>query len=145
MHIIINSNFLYDYTMGGVDIVDQRIAKHTTNTGEHKYTKKVLKFMLDVSRVNAQTIYCLNRNIDPRKKDISFQFAFELGLQLIQPHIKLRLQGPGLQRSLIQEIKRFVKKEEDGEVEQDVQQGQGQGQEEGHGQGQGLGQSGRAL
>ena len=43
----------YDFNKGGTDIVDQRSAQNTTSTKSVKWTKKVLSYMLDISRLNA--------------------------------------------------------------------------------------------
>ena len=46
-------------------------------------------YLLDTCRVNSATAVALNKNEDPRKKN-SFEPGMSLGLQLVQPFIKLR-------------------------------------------------------
>jgi hypothetical protein len=72
---------LHDFTKGGTDIVDQRMAFHTSKTN-----------MIDTARVNSSTIYALNKNVDPVKQK-SFEDGFELAMQLVKPHIARRNQN----------------------------------------------------
>ena len=67
----------YDMTKGGTDICDQRKDSYTSNTKSRRWTKKILCYMLDETRVNAQTVLALNQNKDPRKV-ISFDFGWAL-------------------------------------------------------------------
>ena len=45
--------------------------------------------MLDVTRVNAQTILGLTLLVDPMKMN-SFQFGWDLAMALVLPHIQRR-------------------------------------------------------
>ena len=82
---------LYDFTKGGTDIVDQRMAFHTSKTKSRRWTMVALAYMIDTARVNSSTIYALNKNIDPVKEK-SFEYGFELVMQLVKPHIARRNQ-----------------------------------------------------
>ena len=52
--------------------------------------------MIDTSRVNAQTIYCVVNGYDPRNYDSS-DFSEELGMALVLPFMRTRANTPGLQ------------------------------------------------
>ena len=89
----------YDFTKGGTDIMDQRMDTYTTSTKSRKWTKKAFCWMLDVARVNGQTILALNHGQSPRKTD-SFQFAWDLAMALVEPHMQRRRGSSGLQKHL---------------------------------------------
>ena len=83
--------------------MDQRCAGNTVATKTRKWTRKDLEYQLDVSRVNAQTIYCLNHGKDPRKYSSS-DFTKALGMSMILPQMKTRRQKSGLQTAVIQKM-----------------------------------------
>jgi hypothetical protein len=71
-------NKLYDIMKDSTDIVDQRMAFHTSKTKSRRWTMVVLAYMIDTAHVNFSTIYALNKNVDstiPSNKNI-----FSLGL-----------------------------------------------------------------
>jgi hypothetical protein len=82
---------LYDFTKGGTDIVDQRMAFHTSKTKSRRWTVVALAYMIDTARVNSSTIYALNKNIDPVKQKY-FEYGYEMVMQLVKPHIARRNQ-----------------------------------------------------
>jgi hypothetical protein len=82
---------LYDFTKGGTDIVDQRMAFHTSKIKSRRWTMVALAYMIDTARVNSSTIDALNKNIDPVKQKF-FEYGFELVMQLVKPHIARRNQ-----------------------------------------------------
>lgn len=79
----------YNYTNGGTDIQDQRMSNYSTASKSKKWTRKVLSYLLDTARVNAQTIYALVMKLCPRKMS-SFDFAIELAMALVIPLIERR-------------------------------------------------------
>ena len=87
--------------------MDQRCAGNTVATKTRKWTRKDLEYQLDVSRVNAQTIYCLNHGKDPRKYSSS-DFTKALGMSMILPHMTTRRQKSGLQTAVIQKMGLFL-------------------------------------
>ena len=80
-----------------------RCDANTTNTKTKKWTIKLLHYIEDISRVNAQTVYCLNRGIEPRSSD-SWKFGWDLAFEMIMPHLKRRRNILGVQKSLILKI-----------------------------------------
>ena len=69
-------------------------------------------YVLDATRVNAQSIYCLNRNLDARKGVISWDHNWELAMSLVLPAIQRRLneniQHPHAPRSIIRKMEIFA-------------------------------------
>ena len=88
--------------------MDQRCDANTTGTKSRKWTKKAFCWILDVARVNAQTILGLNLGKDPRKMD-SFQFGWDLALSLVLPHLQRRRVSQGLQRELTTKMDTVLK------------------------------------
>ena len=82
---------LYDYTKTGTDVIDQRMArrKYSTKAKSNKWTMVGFYYLLDTARINAQTIWSLNNNIDPRKSD-SYEFGMRVARSLIIPSILAR-------------------------------------------------------
>ena len=70
-------------------LLDQHCSKYSTGQKSRKWTKKLLAFILDVSRTNGQTIWAINMGIDPRRLK-SQEFLWHLILQMVTPHIQRR-------------------------------------------------------
>ena len=80
---------LYDYTKGGTDIIDQRVGTYSCYTKSRRWTMAAFSHVLDTCRVNASTVFALNKGQDPRKQK-SFNFVLDLASELILPQIKER-------------------------------------------------------
>ena len=80
---------LYDFTKGGTDIVDQLNDYHTCRSRIFRWDVVVLFYMLDTIRVNSKTIWCIKQGLHVQKFK-SFDFAWELAMQLIKPFIRSR-------------------------------------------------------
>ena len=80
---------LYDYTKGGTEVVDQRMASYTCKAKSKRWTLPAFSYILDVSRINAATVMSLNKGNDPRQID-SYDFGMDLALALIRPHVQRR-------------------------------------------------------
>lgn len=87
--------------------MDQRCAGNTVATKTRKWTRKNLEYQLDVSRVNAQTIFCLNHGLEPRKYNSS-DFTKALGMSMLLPHMATRRHKSGIQASVIQKMGLFL-------------------------------------
>ena len=94
---------LYDYTKGGTDIVDQKISFYSCKPKSRKWTIVAFSYLMDTCRVNASTIMALNNGIDPRKLN-SFNFGFDLVLELVRPFIEQRSRN-GLTSDIVRKIK----------------------------------------
>ena len=80
---------LYDFTKGGTDVMDKRIATYSTKTKSRKWTKVSLSNILDTCRVNASTVYALSKGHDPKKTG-SFDFSWDLAESLVLPLARSR-------------------------------------------------------
>ena len=68
---------LYYYTKGGTDIIDQRMGTYSCHTKSRRWTMAAFSYVLDTCRVNASTVFALNKGQDPRKQK-SFNFVLDL-------------------------------------------------------------------
>ena len=78
---------LYNFTKGGTDTVDQLNHYHTCRSRKFKWDVVALFYMLDTIRVNSKTIWCIKQGPDVQKFK-SFDFAWELAMQLLKPFIR---------------------------------------------------------
>lgn len=76
-------NKFYDFTKGGTDIFDQRMDKFSCKAKCQKWPHVTFYYLLDCTRVNAQTIWSLNNQKNPRKQN-SFEWGMSLGMELIK-------------------------------------------------------------
>jgi len=80
---------LYDFSRGGTDIVDQRISSYSSSSKSRRWTHTAFSYMMDTARVNAQCLFALKTEINPRQTS-SFLFGFEVVKSLVIPHIMRR-------------------------------------------------------
>ena len=94
----------YDYTKGGVDVVDL-LAKMSTRMKSKRWVINALAFVLDTARTNAKTIFTENT----KKKISNFEFTWNLGKALVLPQIQKRIERPvGLQSTLQQKMQKVT-------------------------------------
>ena len=91
---------VYDFSKGGTDISNQRCGSFTSATKTRRWPTKMLEYVLDVTRVNAQSVYCLNTGKDPNSGLDSFRFDRDLALSLVKPNMVAGL--PTIQNRAIQ-------------------------------------------
>ena len=100
---------LYDFTKGGLDIVDQRIDNFTVKAKTKQWTVCALAYMLDTARVNCQTVRSLNNNVSPRLSK-TFELIFAMGKSMVLPLIMRRMQNTyGLSDSIVETMKEITK------------------------------------
>ena len=80
---------LYDFTKGGTDIVDQKMGFYSTKSKSRRWTITALSYVLDMARVNATTIFAMNKGNDTKKQN-AFSFLEKLVKQMVEPHIRNR-------------------------------------------------------
>ena len=92
----------------------------------------MLGYVLDVTRVNALSVYCLNTGKDPRTGTDSFRFGWDLAMSLVKPNMVARL--PTMKnRAIRTKIDMFIKpedKEAEEEEELELVNNQGDNQED---------------
>ena len=71
----------HNFTKGGTDIVDQMNDFFTTRAKSNRRAMVVLYYMLDTTRVNSKTLWCMKNQIDMRKQKI-FDFTCRLANEL---------------------------------------------------------------
>ena len=76
--------------------MDQRISSYSTNTKSLGWNLTAFSYVLDSTRVNAQTIFSMNNGIDSRKIN-AFGFGWRLVHALTTPQIRRRQAETGLQ------------------------------------------------
>ena len=94
---------LYDFTKGGVDVVDQRMANWSTQIKTTKWTVCIFQFQLDCSRVNGCTLFSAACNQDPRLADTK-SYLWNLSHLLALPWLYTRNLAPGIQKSVQRNI-----------------------------------------
>lgn len=100
---------LYDFTKGGLDIVDQRIDNFTVKAKTKQWTICALAYMLDTARVNAQTVRSLNNNVSPRLSR-TFELIYTMGKSMVLPMILRRMQNTyGLSDTIVDTMKELTK------------------------------------
>lgn len=93
----------YNHTKGGVDTFDQMVHTYTTARKTRRWPLRYFYGMLDQAGINALILFTSANNINVEKYKRR-KFLFDLGMQLIKPHMEDRLLKP-VQRDL----KNFIK------------------------------------
>ena len=75
------TNKFYDFTKGGANIVDQMNDFFTTCAKSNRWAMVVLYYMVDTTRVNSKTLWCMKNKIDIRKHK-TFDFTWQLANEL---------------------------------------------------------------
>ena len=96
----------YDYTKGGVDVVDLLSSHNTTKMKVKRWPLNALAFILDTVRSNAK---CILSEVQPEKQMTTFEFTWELGKLLTLPLVQRRYENViGLRIYLIQKMRRVL-------------------------------------
>ena len=96
----------YDYTKGGVDVVDLLSSHSTTKMKVKRWPLNALAFILDTVRSNAK---CILSEVQPDKQMTTFAFTWELGKMLTLPLVQRRYENvKGLRIELIQKMQRVL-------------------------------------
>ena len=98
----------YDFSKGGTDIIDQRIGSYSVNTKSRRWTMTAFAYILDITRVNSQTIFAVNNNNNPRELN-SFKYGWELAMGLATPHLQERRSQTGITKRTISKINLVLK------------------------------------
>ena len=86
--------------------MDQRMVNYSTSSKSKRFSRKVVDYLLDTAIGNAQTIYNLNANQNPRKSN-SFDYRFTTAEGLVTPHMERRPLS-GLQDDVINKMSFFL-------------------------------------
>ena len=107
---------LYDFTKGGVDIVDQRMANWSTQIKCTKWTLCIFQFFLDCSRVNGCTLFSTARDENPRLADTK-SYLWNLAHRLVLPWLYTRKLAPGIQKSVQRNIALTIENAKQGGID----------------------------
>ena len=99
---------MYDFTIGGTDIIDQRMEFYTCKTKSRKWTITVFSYVINMPRINSSTTFALQKKHDPCKQD-SFEYCNTLLYQLVKPFIQSQSLN-GLTTIMSQKIKLVIRK-----------------------------------
>ena len=77
----------YDFTKGGTDVCDQRMASYSIKTKRRKWTLVAFSYILNVTRINTTTVYAMKQGQHPKE---SFEFGWDLAESLVLPHVQER-------------------------------------------------------
>ncbi|XP_054729254.1 piggyBac transposable element-derived protein 4-like [Anastrepha obliqua] len=100
----------YNSTKGGVDTLDQKCAIYSTSRRTQRWPMAVFYRMLDVSAANSYIISNMNQ---AQRKVPRLNFMKQLAKELIEPHLRRRVNQFGLQRDLQNAIRRVLKIDEE--------------------------------
>ena len=95
------------FTKGGTDIIDQRMGFYSTKTKSRRWTMTGFSYVLDMARVNASTIFAMNKGVDPPTKLDSFNFLDKLVHQIVEPYVRERNRN-GLQWLVINKMQIYL-------------------------------------
>lgn len=101
---------LYDYIKSGVCVVDNQKDNLTVKATTNQWTMCALFYILDVARVNAQTIRSLNNGLTHADLKNSFELSYELAKAMCVPLIFRRIQNPtGITWALLDVMNRLTR------------------------------------
>ena len=78
---------LCDYTKGGRDIVDQKIAFYLSKIKSRKWTTIAFLYLFDICCINSASVLAMNKHKEPRKQNL-FEVGCSLVLKLVKPFIQ---------------------------------------------------------
>ena len=101
---------LYDFTKGGVDIVDHKVDNLTVKIHTSRWTMWTLFYILDVARQNAHTVRALNHSESPNIMAKAFEYTYDMAKAMVVPLIFRRIRNPaGIPWSLLDVMNRLTK------------------------------------
>ena len=79
----------YDFTKGGTDVMDMKMAKYSCKALTHRWTMVHFYFLLDVIRYNTLSLFAVKHGKSLRAVD-SFESCWDLVMNLVTPFISER-------------------------------------------------------
>lgn len=87
----------YNETKCGVDLIDMKCSVYSSNRRTRRWPLAVFYRMVNIASVNSYILYLSYRNAPVINR---FTFIKELAMNLIEPHLKRRLETPNLPRQI---------------------------------------------
>ena len=79
----------YDFTKGGTDVMDMKMAKYSCKALTHRWTMVHFYFLLDAIRCNTLSLFAVKHGKSLRAVD-SFESCWDLVMKLVTPFISER-------------------------------------------------------
>ena len=79
----------YDFSKGGTDEMDQRIAKYSVKPKSPKWTRVAFSYVLDTARINSLSIYAMTFDLSEVDLD-TFDVIWALAESLVRPFVEAR-------------------------------------------------------
>lgn len=99
----------YNETKGGTDTFDQLCHSYTTSRKSRRWPLRIFFNILDASGINAMVLFSLkNPKWKENRNNNRKSFLKELGMALIEPYLRERLEIPTLQKPLRQKISEIL-------------------------------------
>ena len=92
----------YNSQRCGLDIVNEMLKDYCCQPTSHNWPNVVSSFLIDLSALNGSTIFSYNC---PDKYDTRRNYINKLAIQLVSPHLLIRLSVPGLQSACTSAIR----------------------------------------
>ena len=96
----------YDFTKGGMDIVDQLNDYYTTRSKFYGWVMVALSYMLDTAKVSGKTVWCFQNDSDISSTS-SCQLSWNLAKALPLPYVQQKILN-ALESSVQLKIKMFL-------------------------------------
>lgn len=96
----------YNSTKCGVDILDMKCAVYASNRRTRRWPVAILYRLLSIASANSHILHLCYKGTPSKTR---FQFTKELGLALVEPHLRRRLLIANLPRNIRGSIKKLLK------------------------------------
>lgn len=105
----------YNSTKCGVDILDMKCAVYASNRRTRRWPVAIFYRLLSIASVNSHILHLCYKGTPDKTR---FDFTKELGLDLVEPHLRRRLLIPNLPRNIRDSIKKLLKDDQPQQPEQ---------------------------
>lgn len=95
----------YNETKSGVDVVDKLARTFDVSRNSKRWPLTIFFSLLNHAGINAMIIYLLNNGIEKKTTDTRRKFIRQLGLSLIEQHLKERKENKRIKKSLRQKLR----------------------------------------
>ncbi|KAH9628777.1 hypothetical protein HF086_017711 [Spodoptera exigua] len=101
----------YNSTKSGVDVVDKLARTYDVTRNCKRWPLTVFFSMLNHAGINAFIVYMLNNSIERKKTNLRKNFIKQLGLSLLEDHIRKRKDNPHIPRNIRRRVHEMLHKE----------------------------------
>ncbi|KAH9632485.1 hypothetical protein HF086_017602 [Spodoptera exigua] len=101
----------YNSTKSGVDVVDKLARTYDVTRNCKRWPLTVFFSMLNHAGINAFIVYILNNSIERKKTNLRKNFIKQLGLSLLEDHIRKRKDNPHIPRNIRRRVHEMLHEE----------------------------------